>query len=183
MHINQKFILCKKTQQESWKAFEKTLCDSQEECFNKVVGKLNIKDNDFSKFTYEKYLQQNKELLEDITVEKLLKFDCISKDFFEIYDLYRYIDEAGEEDFLVFDKGELDYNEILKALTKNNFEINRVEKVINNLDKYSISMEDLKDLHNSKEGIREKIMLIKYGPKKPFEKPLNKSKKNKTHEK
>lgn len=91
MHINQKFILCKKTQ-ESWKAFEKSLSDSQEECFNKIVGKLNIKDDDFYKFTYEKYLQQNKELLEDITVEKLLEFDCLSKDFFEIYDLYRYIE-------------------------------------------------------------------------------------------
>lgn len=155
--LNQKFIVCKKIGKEKWLAYEKSIFSTDKECFDYIISKFTIKKGTkiLTRYTYKKYLEDNKEILEDISLETLLNFDCIDIDFFKNHDIFQFIDDRAKEDYLVYEKGKYDYGEILRTFTRGNFDILRIEKMLSKEKQIDFNEDEIKMMHILKIGRRK----------------------------
>ena len=149
--MEKKFVLCQKNKDGKYKVYEKSISKTKRECFAIAVKslKLEIDEEKFVKLTYDEYLGKNKWFMNDMnwTFDDLLTYDNLNREFFDKYDIYEYEDKDGELDYFIYDKGEIDYSEILHYLTKGRFSIIRIVHILNKPERYIFDIDLLKQLN------------------------------------
>ena len=165
--MEKQFVLCQKKQDGKYKVYEKTISKDKRYCFSIALKslKLDIDDEKFVKLTYDEYLGKNKWFIADMnwTFEDLLEYDNLNKEIFDNNEIYEYVDKQGELDYFIYDKGDIDYAEILRFLTQGKFEILRIVHILNKPDKYIFDLDLLKQYYEENKSLDILINKIEVG--------------------
>lgn len=133
-----KFIVCKK-EKNNYLCYPRLFLTSKDAFYDIVKrSNINLKEH-VRRHTKERYLEESKFLMEDCNWKEkdLFKYDGLPLDFFEknsIYDVYNIYTKNHE--VIVFDKGKINYSEILSVLTGRTWEICRLQKAIDRPNYY-----------------------------------------------
>ena len=121
-----KFIVCKK-EKNNYLCYPRLFLTSKDAFYDIVKrSNINLKEH-VRRHTKERYLEE----------KDLFKYDGLPLDFFEknsIYDVYNIYTKNHE--VIVFDKGKINYSEILSVLTGRTWEICRLQKAIDKPNYY-----------------------------------------------
>jgi len=165
--MEKQFVLCQKKQDGKYKVYEKTISKDKRDCFSVALKslKLDIDEEKFVKLTYDEYLGKNKWFITDMnwTFEDLLNYDNLNKEFFDNNEIYEYVDKQGELDYFIYDKGDIDYAEILRFLTKGKFEIVRIVHIIKSIDRYEVDLDMLKQYYEENKSLAILLNKIEVG--------------------